>query len=63
MRKYIYYCPKCKQEIEVHHDIGVIDSIKCKCGKKMRVKIQAVAFKIGGKYTAETGYSDSSKEE
>lgn len=63
MRKYIYYCPKCKQESEIHHNIGVIESIKCICGRKMKVKIEPVSFQIGGKYTARTGYSDTQKGE
>lgn len=63
MRKYIYYCPKCKQRTEIHHHIGVIDSIKCKCGKLMKVEIQPVRFEVKGKYTEKTGYSDIQKED
>ena len=55
---YKYRCKHCKAYINIFHKINEPKEIICpKCNVAMNIEVQPVQFRIGGKYTAENGYS------
>jgi len=67
MPTYVYRCPKCKSKVELTHLLSFSTELPCVqcaiCKIDMKIEIQPVNIEIHGKFTADTGYSNSGKDE
>ena len=58
MPRYDYQCPQCGKVQEEIHRMNETPEMKCsECNVPMKKLIGAPAFKVGGYFTAKTGYS------